>query len=122
MAILAGASLVAAAAAAPLAVHLRGSKGLVAVLAATTICLVAGILAMVLTAFLQSPELVFPRVVLGMLVRMGLPLAVVAAVCIRGGLLAEGGFVYYVLAFYMVMLAAGTALDLSQLDARAPRP
>ena len=51
-----------------------------------------------------------PLVLLGMFARMGIPLLVCIIVYLRGGRLAEAGFVYYLLVFYFVTLVVETVL------------
>ena len=55
-----------------------------------------------------------------MMLRLGLALAACVAVHARGGVLAETGFAFYVVAFYMVTLAADTLLLVKQTDIKHP--
>jgi len=73
-------------------------------------CCVGGLLALWLVRFFPGPQSLMSRVLLGMFARTGVPLLVCAMVYIQGGRLAEAGFVYYLLAFYFVMLVVETVL------------
>ena len=121
LSILLAASLAAAVAAAPLAAYLRGGEGLVAAFVAMAVCLVAGGLATMVTTLPWPREFLLYRVVLGMFLRMSLPLFVMIPVYIHGGLLVEGGLVYYLLFFYLVTLAVETTLDVLQINTPAPQ-
>ena len=54
----------------------------------------------------------------GMLVRMGIPLGAALLVVFRGGPLADAGFLYYLVVFYLVTLTVETFLA---LGGRVPR-
>ena len=56
------------------------------------------------------PDQAMTRILFGMFVRMGVPLAFCAMVTLNGGPLADAGLVYYLLATYLVMLAVDTWL------------
>ncbi|MCH8924473.1 MAG: hypothetical protein IIA67_15150, partial [Planctomycetes bacterium] len=67
------------------------------------------------------------RVLGGMMLRMGVPLATAMAVYYRGGPIAgtqikDAGFIYYLLAFYFVMLAVEIAITLPEAPATAETP
>jgi hypothetical protein len=65
------------------------------------------------------PGNVAPQVLLGMFPRMGIPLAVCMIAYLKGGALADAGFVYYILVFYFVTLVVETVL---QVGAAHERP
>jgi hypothetical protein len=94
----------------PIAFHFTGATGLMA-LAVAAICCCLGVVAgrCAQLAF-RKPESLVPRVLAGMLLRMGVPLGAALSVQLRGGPLAEAGFVYYVLMFYMLTLGVETVL------------
>ena len=56
-------------------------------------CLVSGLLALGLVRLFRGPNGVVPQVLLGMLPRMGIPLAVCMLVHLQGGAMADAGFV-----------------------------
>jgi hypothetical protein len=60
----------------------------------------------------SSPQMVLLHVAVAFLFRMGLPLALGMVVYLQKGRLAEAGFVFYLLAFYLLTLGAGTCLGL----------
>jgi hypothetical protein len=83
--------------------------------AAAGVCLLAASTSMALTARFTKrrpvPTEVWARrlltqVWIGMSVRMGIPLFAALTVKIAGGPLADAGFIYYIVAFYPVTLAA----------------
>ena len=53
-------------------------------------------------------------VLVGMMIRMGIPLAAALTVYFRGGPLADAGFLYYLVVFYPVTLTAETLLFLPE--------
>ena len=61
------------------------------------------------------------QVLLGMSPRMGIPLAAFLVVHVKGGPLAENGFVYYILTFYLVTLAVETFLLVGNSPKRSPK-
>ena len=93
---------------APFAYRLQGGSGLSAAAVAAVVCLVSAIGGMLLSQCLGGPNHAIAGVLSGMMLRMGLPLAVCMIVYLQSGALAEAGFVFYVLAFYLVTLAIDT--------------
>jgi hypothetical protein len=69
-------------------------------------------LAMSASRLVRGPQNVLVITVLGMLLRMGLPLVAVVVVTVQGGPLAAGGFVICVLAYYAIALVLETWLSL----------
>lgn len=94
----------------------HGWAGVFSASVAGATCLVGGLLAWMLVGLLNGPSNMVPRVLLGMFPRTGLPLAVSMVVYLKGGALAEAGFVYYILAFYFVILVVETLLQVSDLQ------
>ena len=92
---------------APVAVWTQGTPGLWSAAVAALICLVAGMMALGLVERLSTRN-PLASLLGGMAVRMVVPLSAIAAVYSWGGPLAETGMVFYVLAFYMITLAAET--------------
>ena len=60
-------------------------------------------------------------VLVGMMIRMGIPLAAALAVYFRGGPLADAGFLYYLVVFYPVTLTVGDVSLLARVRARTRR-
>jgi len=94
----------------PVAYWRAALAGVWAAMAAWTICFLSGLLALWLIQRFNGPDKVVQQVLSGTLVRMSLPLAACLAVHLYGGTLAEAGFVYYILAFYLITLAVETML------------
>ena len=93
----------------------------VGVLAGATaggICLLAAWVALTLSEPLRRPQSVLTLVHVGMMARMGIPLAAALIVYFRGGPLADAGFLYYLIVFYPVTLTAETFLSWPE---RVPR-
>lgn len=86
---------------------------------ALAISLFSGLMALALSVWCRSPELVVYQVLLGMLPRMGIPLGACMIVMLQGGPLAQAGFVFYIMAFYFVTLALETFLVVGGLE-RSP--
>jgi hypothetical protein len=83
-----------------------GRSGVISAVAACAVCLVAGLNGLGLSVFFQSranPS-PFTGLLASMLVRMGLPLGLVLVLVVQSHPLLESGFVYYLIAFYQVML------------------
>ena len=73
-------------------------------------------MALGLTEPLRGPQQVLALVLVGMMVRMGIPLAAALTVCFCGGPLANAGFLYYLVVFYPVTLTAETFLSLPERE------
>lgn len=108
--LLAGSLLLAAAVVSPIAFSARGQAGLLAGLFAALVCLVPGLIALGLGEVFRGPQFALFNLLFGMLLRMGVPLAVCVAVYAIGGPLVEGGMAFSLLAFYPVMLSVETML------------
>jgi hypothetical protein len=96
--------------AAPAAYLLSGQIGLLAAGTAAVCCYLGAIGALLLAHWFRGPDGLLPRVLGGMFVRMSVPLACALGVQLGHGPLADAGFVYYVLVFYLVTLAVETGL------------
>lgn len=110
-----GALLIAATLVAPIAYGTGGAEGFAAVTVALTVCLATGVISLLTAALFRGDRFALQRLLLGMFLRMGIPLGFCAVVHLRGGMLADVGIVYYVLVFYAVMLLVETALDVSRI-------
>lgn len=94
----------------------KGTDGLCASAVAMGVCLLAGELTLVVERMFAHPQFVLHKVAIGMFVRLGLPLALVTVVYARGGMLADGGMVFYLFGYYFVMLFAVTCLTAGQAE------
>ena len=105
--------LVAVALSLPLGYAILGNKMvLVAGGLAGGVCLLAGWIVLALNHMLHRPQQALALVGLAMLVRMGMPLAMVLTICLCGGPLVNAGILYYVILFYLVTLTVETLLVL----------
>ncbi len=79
--------------------------------AAGGVCLVAAWTALVLSEPFRKPQRMLALLHAGMIIRMGVPLTVALIVFFRGGPLADAGFLYYLIVFYVVALTVETFLS-----------
>ena len=126
-AVLGMAVLLVAAGLAPVAGVRSGWAGLCAAGAAAAVCLIGAVAALAISHVLRGPAFVLPALLLGMMVRMGLPLALALIYQFWGGGLADAGFLVYLLVFYPVTLTVETILSLppgnvASRAASSPRP
>ncbi len=101
---------------APVAAWLNGWTAILGATAAAGVCLFGSGLALVISHLLRAPEKVLYGMLLGMTVRMGIPLGIGLACHLRGGVLADSGMLYYLLIFYPVTLLVETILSLPVAD------
>jgi hypothetical protein len=107
---------------APLAMRLNGSDGLRAAAIAAVCCWLGAQFSLLIAAMIRGGATLMTRIWLGMIARAMFPLVVGTALHLRDPQLAAAGLIFYVLVFYMVTLAADTALLLSQVpESVAPR-
>jgi hypothetical protein len=90
-----------------------GTRALLAELAAGVVCLAAGLVALLATSLVPRSAALYGMLI-GMLLRMGLPLAAALVWRARGGPLVEAGAIYYLIPFYLVMLLVETLLQAPQ--------
>ena len=107
--------LVALLVALPIAWATKGASGLAAAVVANLACLLGGVIALWVCGRFAEPAAVVASVLVGILIRMGLPLAVFIATYFRGGMVVDGGLVFYLLFFYLVMLFVETKLIVAQV-------
>ncbi len=107
---------------APVSYFLKGGDGVFASAAAGGLCLLGGLTALLVALPFQKTSIAWAGVLAGMLPRMFLPLGLGLLLYFRVGPLASGGLLYYLLVFYPVMLALGTAMSLPPTAARPPAP
>ena len=100
----------------PLAILLDGRHGATAAVSAAIVCLVPSAIVLLFAARLHGPHKCLLALTVGMTTRLGLALTACVVFHARGGALAETGFAFYVVAFYMVALAADTLLLARQID------
>ena len=79
---------------------------------AAGVCLFGGWAGIVVSSRISSADHLLARFWLGILVRMGVPLAAALVVHFSGGPLADGGFLYYIMAFYPVTLTSEVLFSL----------
>ena len=109
---------------APLAWLISGPLGLLASGVGAGLCLVAALAALVVNFFFRGPALAMHNLAAGMMLRMGIPLALGMVLHRKVELLATHGMLYYMVGFYFVSLAVEIALTLpavlpsSSLDTR----
>jgi hypothetical protein len=96
----------------------KGVNGLVALFLAALVCWSGAALALAVSGVLRGPSRALAVTLLGMALRVGLPLVAVIVVAMQNGPLAEGGFVVYVLFFYLVTLVVETWLSLKLMPPR----
>lgn len=97
---------------APVAFSLGGPVGLCAAGLAAVLCFSGAATALPIGHVLRGPKYVLQATLLGMGIRMAIPLAFGLACHLHGGAVAEAGVLYYLLAFYPVTLAIEIALSL----------
>ncbi len=117
-AVLAAAVLAVWAVAATLAAVFSGPMALAAATVAAGLCLGGALGALVASHWLREPKYMLHMVLVGMALRMGLPLATGLALHFGGGPLAGAGMLYYLLVFYPVTLGIETFLSLPQTAAQ----
>jgi hypothetical protein len=105
---------------APVAAAISGLVGLAAAAVAAGLCLVGAGLALVASRRFRDPKNSLQGVLIGMLLRMGVPLFSALAIQVQGGSLAKAGVLIYLVVFYPVTLFVETALSLPS-DDRARR-
>ncbi|MCH2124661.1 MAG: hypothetical protein MK165_07710 [Pirellulaceae bacterium] len=110
--------LVALLVALPIAWATMGASGLVAAVVANLACLSGGVIALWVCGRFTEPTAVVASILLGTLIRMGLPLTVFMATYLRGGMVVDGGLVFYLLFFYLVMLFVETKLIVAQFSSQ----
>ena len=100
---------------APVAWWLDGFRGVVAAGFATLICFVSGLLALVVTSLVATPDRAATHAVLGMFIRMSLPLLACLIITQRESDLTAVGFAWYLVGAFCVGLFVETAMSLGQI-------
>jgi hypothetical protein len=99
----------------PIALALGGASGAWAAVAAAMTVLIASAGSIYAASLFQSREAAMWQLLFSMGLRMSIPMAACFVVLMLGGALANGGFVYFVLAFYLAALPVDTLLAVSQI-------
>ena len=100
----------------PLAWSGRGMAGLAAAAIAAAICLLGAALALVACHKLRDPKYGLQCMLIGTLLRMGIPLGAALAVQAQGGALAQAGLLVYLIVFYPVTLGLEVFMSLPSGD------
>lgn len=100
---------------APIAWLLADSLGLAAAGFATFICFLSGLVALVATTLVATPDRPAAHAVLGMAIRMSLPLIACLIITQRESDLTSAGFAWYLVGAFCVGLFFETAMSLGQL-------
>jgi hypothetical protein len=109
-AVLAAAVLAVYAAVAPVAAAVSGVMGLASAAVAAGLCLAGAGLALAACHRFRDPKNSLQGVLIGMLLRMGVPLFSALVIQVQGGGLAKAGVLIYLVVFYPVTLFVETAL------------
>ena len=102
----------------PVAYLLDGRSGMLAAGLAAAVCLAPSAFVLLAANRIRGPHRAMAALAIGMLLRLGLTLGACIAIYHRGGVLAESGFAFYILIFYMITLAADTVFLVSQPTAQ----
>jgi hypothetical protein len=113
--LLSGMALIAWTISAPLAYSTRGSTGLIAAAVAAGVCWFGAVVTLPVASLLRGPTAMMYGVALTMLARTMLPLMLGVALHFSLPSLAKGGMIYYLLAFYLIMLAVETVLSVARI-------
>ncbi len=106
---------------APVAWAIGGATGLLGSAVAAGLCLAGATLALLVSFILRGPNFALQNLLLGMLLRMGVPLALGLALHTQVDQLAAGGMLYYLVGFYFVTLTVETVLTLPGLLPTQPQ-
>ena len=107
----------------PLAFSLSGPMGGWTAFAAAAIVWFASAVGMLIgemfNGFLRGANEALVKLLLGMMIRMAIPLAACMIVHLSNGPLAAAGFVFYVLGFYLVALPIDTFMSVAEISNKA---
>ncbi len=101
----------------PIGLRADGSDGVFVVILAFGICLIANLPSLFLANHFRSPQSAIFQWALSWGFRMGLPLAVCVVVTYQQNWLFDAGLVYYLMAFYFVMMIMETVSQIIYLKA-----
>lgn len=98
--------------------RLQEMRGVIAAIAAATICWICSTVALVLTARSRGPNMGLKGLLFGMVFQMGVPLMIGIILSQSGGPLAAGGVFGWIVVFHLLTLTAKTILVLPLLNPR----
>ena len=96
----------------PIAAHVGGSTSVVRAAVAAGACLAGAEGALVVSRLLREPQYAFHSLLLGMSLRMGVPLFLGLILYLSGSPLANAEFLVYLGGFYAITLTVGVCLSL----------
>jgi hypothetical protein len=100
----------------PVTVLQTGAFGMTAATLAAALCLTGAIAALIFADRFRRPEQAILVLGISIIFRTAIPLAIGAVVFLQSPLLAEAGWMYYLLVFYLVTLACETVLLVAGLQ------
>ena len=103
----------------PVAFYTAGKMGVVSCAVAAVVCYIAGKAALLAGHAFRPPHLALYGMLIGMSLRMFLPLASVLLVIVYPPFL-DAGMIYYLIVFYMIMLFVDVVLQLPSTVASTP--
>ena len=112
LAVMAAAVAVAYGLTVPVALHIGGGMAVTAAALAAGLCLLGAGSALFIGDRLRGTHAALAALLLGMILRMGLPLTAGVIIHIHGGPLAQAGLLWYLVVFYSITLTLGTILSL----------
>ena len=106
----------------PVAISVSGADGIVAASLAAVIVSVASATGIAIGGLCCGKHEAIMRLLLGMVIRMLVPLVACAAVLVLSQRMTNAGFALYVLVFYLLALPIETAMAVLKVAAVQPRP
>lgn len=106
----------------PISLSAHGSNGAIAVVFALSICLSANLPSLIFANRLRTSQAAIFQVALSCGIRMGLPMAACLVVAFQRNWLFHVDFVYYLMAFYFLMLILETISQVACLRATSSEP
>ena len=100
----------------PVAISFFGVAGITSALAAALVVWGSSAIAFGIGELFCQAGQVLPGVLVAMFVRMAFPLVACATAHFSGSRLADTGFVYFVLAFYLIVLPLETLLSVRRIQ------
>jgi len=107
---------------APIAWLRYGLSGMLTLGSASLICLASGVLALIVTSTVAPPQQAAAHVVLGMFLRMGIPLMACLLVSKGYPSWVEAGFVWFLLGGFFLNLTVETFYSIGQLQHPSATP
>ncbi len=94
----------------PIGFSLQGAGGCIAAIVAAVVVLFSSLIGLLIGDWLRHGGQPMASLLVSMALRMLLPLGACVLVQLNAGLLSDAGFVYFVLAFYLIALPLDTLL------------